>query len=226
MMRNNNLTRKQWVDLALIIILSAMVIGGLLTVLLYGDAFGEVNGNVHTQDADMDIDFIPQSQMLMTVESRHEFEDFDRVDDGIDRFYSTAQGERCSEADGSEVKFVHSVRVSEISDSVMAVIDAPETIYCWVADPPFIITMTFQGWVVNIDGNGIGEDYPMAHMRDSDRANCDPDKRAYFDNYEINAETTGWVEIDMLYKEGWVCDGILNEGGIVAVQPDYRRFAD
>jgi hypothetical protein len=217
-----NGTKRTYIDIALVILLAAVVIGGLVTYLAY-DAWG--TSNVYENEADMDIDFIPQVYMFMEANSKHEFEDFDRVEDGIDHFRSTSEGERCLTGEGEDAEFKNRVAINTRADSVIASWDAPERIYCLTGEPPFVTPMTLQGVVVLVDGNGVGHDAPM-HMRDSEAVDCDGEGSEYFGGYEVEPEATGYVTVSMIYQDGFYCDGLPDEGDLIVIVPDYKWFIE
>lgn len=219
----SNKPRKTIIDIALAIILATAVIGGVLTVLFYGDAWGQ--SNVYREDEDMDIDFVPQVYMFMKADTRYEFENFDEIEDGIDHFIGSSEGERCLTTEGKDATFRNHIHVNVGADSVIADWNAPETIYCLTAEPPFVTPMTLQGVVVNVDGNGVGHDAPM-HMRDSAQTDCDGTGSEYFGGYEVEPDATGYASVHILYKEGYICDGMPSDSDLVVIVPEQKWFID
>lgn len=213
-----NLSRKTYIDIVVVAGVALAIFGGVVTFLIY-DAAGF--SNVQRQTADTDIDFVPQFYMFMTVDVKHEFDHFDEED--IDHFVSTSDGNRCLVYNEGDAHYQTSAHVNALSDTVTVGWDAPETIYCMTAEPPFFTPFTLQGVVVNVDGNGVGHDAQM-HFRESDQSECDGSSALHFTDYEVEPDATGYASVHVVYKEGFNCDGLPESGDLVIIVPEYKWF--
>ncbi len=214
---------KRYLDLAIVLVIASLAIGGLITTILYnGHVFGDFD-NHDRQEVDMDINTFTQTQMYSAVSSVHKFNDLDKIDkDGIDFFDSVADGERChvlKDGRSETAKYTHEVHVNALSNTVTVNVDGPDDIYCLMGSPPFVNHLHIEGVVITVDGNPVVRDGAFAHMVNTKSEDCDGHVDKFFDGFDIDPqETKGKVSVNMLYKEGHFCEG-MSKAQLVAVLP-------